>query len=1144
MRVHNDRPASLLHGLLPGAFVLLGLHGPATSYAGQTGEDAAQAILVMMHRAVEGEPLADARMRHFALPDPKLKSRFEEAGFRIGVAPYASGLDDAFLRQFNVVVVPHPCLPGSEPGLAEVVREKQALLLAYVRDGGGMLVLRTPGWQFGKDVDEINRWLAPCDIEVLSEQVRDDECKVTLDTRYEFSWTDNLARHPVTEGVRGLFYTTYHHMYSDSTSPVRAGPDWTVLVRGKRTTKSLKTVKGGKPPPPSPGTYPSEPPLMAVRDYGKGRIAVWPLNSSCVWQDGYHTLWGDGLTMEGVSSDMHGDAARLLGNLMAYLAEPSRDRFGGYVPPMEEKKLDQEPGFARIDWDRERMGNVLMPHCFVGLIGAKSGLTSGSGIPEQFIHSAREAGYDFIAFAEDLATLTQDAFGRLSATCAELSTETFKAYPGFEYQDDSGNSWVTFSDRLRWPEKGWWSQAHTGRLKINNPLSRGCQWPPVILIKAGKNPEPAFLQGNFKVFSLFTYEGGSLVDDSLDTYLRLQRMRFLLCPVAVHIVRFPEEVTSAREGGGYQTYVRWFDHSMAEPLSGHVGRHAGRYVFTRSSFVSQGPVIEDARIRNFGSSDLAIPGNDRFRFRIKASSPAGLQEVAVFDSDAARPWRRFLPKGAETFETSVDHFHDRQYDFVLRVTDTEGRAAYGWDCWTCVQENSFPRCSDNINTMPRGKWWGPPEDMQNVRGVENYLAVRNLTYVGLPMLSGVPDCTRPAVEYYPRLSSRFGTVLECRLNHHYPVSVDGNPDRNDRAECAVTNESVQGMVRHTLFTPWQDGPLAVLVEGNLQARQAFSTKRPEVMRFQGREGADCVALTRQDGSVYIGKLTAASNSFMHTLAENGFAAAFPQPFRGGVGLIPLQEGILVHAFTGGSEYCNFRALLWYGDRAVPAGAELTYRYIAVMGPLGGPPDSRFVTDIRDAMGVAGAPAYRVTPQLGKIVSTRFILQLSAEEHGFAGTVTQAELPLNLPVRIDGLNPRWDAAVWYKGPQKLAVAEWVVNEMNQRYAVRRTHAVRDEILRFPVTEDGSGMLQLDTAFGDKGVFIGNLLVCNAPAVCLTLVDRRPGKAAFVAHNPTDEAVACEVSPAPGFTLFGEFRQTVNIPPGSSVRKGITADSVRE
>ena len=1099
-------------------------------------KDKQPAYLVMMHRAVEGEPEPDLRMNHFCLPDPKLRAQFSKLGFEVGVAPYCQGLTMDYLQQFNVAVVLHPCMPGFSPGLDGVVEEKKKLLLDWVKAGGGLLVLRTQGWQFGKDIDELNRWLAPCDIEILSEQVVDKEYKTKLESGYELSWTDNVAPHPVTEGVQGIFYTTYHHMYADTTSPVKAGKDWIVVLRGKNTTKCLRTIKGGNPPPPKPGTYASEPPLLAVRGYGKGRIAVWPINSTCVWQDGYHALWGRGLTMDGKASNMRGDAAKLLCNLMTWLAEPSRGAFGGFVP----KRIYVEPevGFRRIDWDNAAFKGACAPHCFEGIIGAKSSLSTGQGTPQEFIQAAQQAGYDFIGFTEDLGKLTQEKFNRLRQICKQHSTDTFRAYPGFAYLDDSGNSWVTFSDRLRWPEKGWWSQKHPGRLSINNPLSRGCQWPPVILTKLHSNPEKPWHQGNFKAMSLYTYERGKLVDDSLDYYLRLQRMRYQLTPVAVHVVRSPEEVKRAKSVG-FQTYVRWFDSHMVDAMSGHIGRYKDRYVWFRSCFVSEGPILEDARILNFGTSDLAIPGNDRFRLHVRATSPAGLREVALLDGDRPRPWRRFLPGGAKEFDTSIDHFHDKQYDLVLCATDVHGKRAIGWDAWTSVQENQFPRCSDNINTMPRGKWWGPPEHMQNVRGIENYLAVRNFRCVGLPTWAGIEESPRHAVAYYPFLACRFGTILDCIIDEHYPRTASGNLNHTDQPECAVPNEYLTGTVRHTLFTPWQDGSLAVLVEGSFVAKQPFQLKRGYVLAFNGRKGADGVCATMADGTLLAGKLTKKRRHYAGELPDAGFAALFHQPFQGSIGMISLQAGLRFLAFDGGKGYGNFRGLLAGDNRDVKPGEKLTYRYLAVNSALDAPPDNRFVTDVCNTLGIQGRTAYSVEPKIGSVASTRFVLKLRADKCGFSGRITEAKLPLHLPTQIEGLNPRWHAGIWYKGPHTFTIAEWIVNDMNQRYTVRKKRTVKDEIHHFPVLDDGTGFLQIDTSVRDKEVFIGNLLVSDNAAVCLTLTQASAARAAFVAHNPTDEPITCEVRPGPGFTLLGDFARTATIPAGSSVEIRIAA-----
>ncbi len=1089
------------------------------------------AILVLMHKAVDGPPAPDARMRHFCLPDPKLLAKFRALGFRIGVAPYASGLTMDFLKQFNVVVVLHPIIPKQFPGLADMARAKERLILDYVKAGGGLLALRAAAWQFGKDIDELNRWLKPLDVQALSEQVVDESNQVRLESGYKLSWTNNIARHPTTEGVRGLFYTTYFHMYTDSTSPVKTGPEWTVVVRGMKTAKSLRTIKGSHPPPPAPGSYASSPPLLAVRAYGAGRVAVWPINATCVWQDGYHVLWGRGLTMEGQSHGMRGDAARLLCNLVSWLAEPSRGRFGGYQPTPAGRKA-AEAGFRRINWDRARLTGAHCPRCFKGLIGLKSSLSTGQAPPEEMIRAAQRAGYDFVGFAEDLDKLTQAEFERLQQTCKQHSSSKFRAYPGFTYLDESGNKWVTFSDRLHWPEKGWWSRKHPGRIGSNNPLSRGCAWPPVILVQSHRNPEKPWFQGNFKVLALYTYEADKLIDESVDVYRTLQRMRFQLAPAAVHFARSPAEVLAASRAG-YQTYVRWMDEDVVAALSGHYCRYKDRYVFVRSAFVSEGPILEDCRILNFGTSDLAIPGNDRWRLHVRVRGDAGLREVQILDGDRAEPWRRFLLAGKKVFDIQIDGFHDRQRELIVRAVDARGRGAWGWTAWTSVQENQFPRCSDNINTMPRGKWWGEPKQMMNVRGIENYLCARGFRYMGLPTWAGADESLRPAVQYSPVLACRFGTILDCIIRDHYPKTAPGNPDRNDMPERAVPNEYVEGVVRHTLFTPWQDGPLPVLVEGRFTVKKAFTLRRAEVCRFGARKGADCFCAKRTNACAFAGQFGGRFSYYFGELPRYGFAAVFPHAFKGSVGFIPLQDGLIVHAFRSGP-YAHLRGLLWRGERRLQPGDRLAYRYLAVTSRLDPTPDTRFITDFIDQLGLRGKTAYRVEPHIGSVTDTRYILRLRAQDYAFEGRFSHADLPLHLPTVIKGLNPRWPAAVWYPGRRTFTIAEWVVNEMNQRFAVRRRRVERDALRRFPVLPNGEGFLQVDTSGAAGRVFIGNLLVADQPNVRLEMTDWRKGKAAFVAHNPTDQPITCTVRPAPGFALLGAFRKRVTVPAGASVR----------
>ncbi len=1087
------------------------------------------AYLVLTHDSVHnGAP--DLTVSHFGAPHPKLRALLADMGYEQGLAGWTPQLTLDYLERFNLVVILHLPQPGAQPEFDPMIEEKKALLLQYVQEGGGLLVLRAPGWQFGKDIEDYNKWLAPTGIEILSESVVDEGHRYAPEFAWPLYWTGKVAPGPLTEGVEGIFYPPAlgaYRVYTDFTSPVRVSPDWQVLLSGMDSAKSVRTAKTGKEVPDTAGTYASAPPLLAVREYGKGRICVWPIASTCVWQDAYHLRWGSGLTMSGEAEGMKGSGARLLTNLFAYLAAPSKGVFGGYVPPRVETA--PESGFEPMDWDNLRVTGNYMPHNFVGLIGARTSLSTGQGKPEEFIAAAKAAGYDFIAFAEDLASLSKEEFATLQTVCKASTEGGFPAYPGYLYLDESGNSWVIFSDRLSYPEPGWFSADQPGRIHLNNPLFRAFQYPPMILVKSHLNPEKPWLQGNFKGFAVYTYENGKLVDDSLDNYLQMAQMRFIPFPAAIHLVDSPQAVTAAR-GQGFQSCCRWFEKRPIDAYSGSFGHYQGHYIWYRSTYVSEGPVLEDTRVLNFGTTDLALPGLERFRVHLRASSPAGLREVALRDGDAPEPWRRFLPGGAKEYEQTLDAFHDREYNLVLTATDQAGKRAVGWVNWTQVQENSYPRCSDNFNTMPRGKWFGPSADLQNCRGIEDYLVGRDFMYCGLPRWEGIDDFTRPAIGYYPVLVSRFGTIVDTLLEEHYPPDPGGfNPDRTDYAERAVPNEVLAGKVRYTWFTPWQNSTFVQWVQGDLTAKREAELGRNSLFLTNGLAGARQTVISRPEGLLRA-TFDDKNKSFTAPLPLYGYAAVFPQPFNGSLGVIALQEGLT--ALTMAPERYSMVRLFREGQK-VKAGERLTYEYLGLISKFNPPADDSFVTEVIDTLGLGRPPAYGFTPQRGEILGTRYVLRLRAEGYGVAGKITQVKLPLQLPVFVEGLQPNWDAAVWYQGENTLDVPEWQVDEVGQRYVERKLRPGRDQLLRFPVMADGTGMLQLDTEVGAKQLFIGNLLVSDNTRVRLTLVDTRPGQAAFVVHNPTDGEIRCRVRPGPGFSLLGEFEKAVTVPAGSSV-----------
>ncbi|NCO42402.1 MAG: hypothetical protein COZ06_29320 [Armatimonadetes bacterium CG_4_10_14_3_um_filter_66_18] len=141
------------------------------------------------------------------------------------------------------------------------------------------------------------------------------------------------------------------------------------------------------------------------------------------------------------------DGEALVKNLLAWLAAPSTGTFGGFKPPPAQAE-NKQPGLYAIDWDSVQLPPRRVPNTYRGLLGMRSSLSSGADSPEQMIAAAKEAGYDFAAFGEELAKLTPGKLERLARLCQEQSGERFQVFAGFTYETATGALMLTFGRNL------------------------------------------------------------------------------------------------------------------------------------------------------------------------------------------------------------------------------------------------------------------------------------------------------------------------------------------------------------------------------------------------------------------------------------------------------------------------------------------------------------------------------------------------------------------------------------------------------------------------------------------------------------------------------------------------------------------------
>jgi len=237
----------------------------------------------------------DTRVQGLDFIDATALDVYRDAGYEMHLGYYEEIAPEA-LHRYPVVV---GMIGQLHQGTRAINDELAAGIDAYVRAGGGFVLLPGPSYYGVADfTDQLNPVLAPYGAELLNEIPLDPERQLesTQVLAYRYLRTTNLLAHPVTAGIDELLLPLD---YADSyvrTHTMRVSDDWEVLVRGESTTASYPFGRTG--PNAEPGTWPSSPPFLAVRSWGRGRIAIFTTASRYFIWDAYHRAHGSGLVLE------------------------------------------------------------------------------------------------------------------------------------------------------------------------------------------------------------------------------------------------------------------------------------------------------------------------------------------------------------------------------------------------------------------------------------------------------------------------------------------------------------------------------------------------------------------------------------------------------------------------------------------------------------------------------------------------------------------------------------------------------------------------------------------------------------------------------------------------------------------------------
>ena len=401
-----------------------------------------------------------------------------DGGFEVDFTNSLNDMTAARLSKYNVLV----CFvePGALIQLQQISKEDvpsdqimsnttQAFLPTvrdFVQRGGGVFL-------FPSEQNWVTQWFPTltklfemvCPIETMVEHNASNTVKMNHMSAFDLAWTDGVtADHPITAGVSQVWYPTSRMFNAGHTNPLLPkSSSWTVLLRATATTQTVAfnvsdhAVAQGPAPACAnatgrfsclgrvPGV--SAPALFAVRDYGKGRVAI--LNQ---WRQ-YTTanlgawLFDDQVLSKGAAG-RPSDMGVLLRNAFGWLAAPSvAAGLGGYVTPVgrlsspnDSPATAQQFAETTYDYDVAKLDGVdaadRSKTAFAGLIGAYTGLSEGSGSVAEFAAAAEASKLSFLVFLEPFAlpnnkTLTAAKLSQLKADCSKHSSKTLTLIPGF-----------------------------------------------------------------------------------------------------------------------------------------------------------------------------------------------------------------------------------------------------------------------------------------------------------------------------------------------------------------------------------------------------------------------------------------------------------------------------------------------------------------------------------------------------------------------------------------------------------------------------------------------------------------------------------------------------------------------------------------
>jgi hypothetical protein len=672
--------------------------------------------------------------------------------------------------------------------------------------------------------------------------------------------------------------------------------------------------------------------------------------------------------------------------------------------------------------------------------------------------------------------------------------------PALLTRDNQNNTFLQCGPQS-WPKTSRLSKKRPKRVEDHvGYWMSDCNFPCRVICLFSQGQYPAWLYSCYDTFAVRTYQDGKLVDEAVNGFLQNQEQGDRSRIVVLDLLSSPSKLAQVKE----YTYVAAGTAAELEETFTQQ-QFAGGAI----SYVSSGPQIRNwyvsnARRETYG--EFYKPGTERWRASLRVTSDVPLKSVTIYDS--TRVFRRMALSG-KTAEVNVEGLHDMRHILAALVEDEQGNKAMtgSIEIQDALMYQDF--CGDRGNIMSGDSMIREADgrDLHVPASSVLYKAGR-LFFGTVALCEGLPgvDGSGGATEFtvWPNLNVEaadpaktenrlplhrierpweaadglvFDTPILKRCASPGAVEIFGHAPYVDLGEPRIGARLVQwhfyrkpvypSTVMAEMSTTIAD-PAGVKLKqgGNGFTQQWASAWSGEMFKY---------LVLRADGTHEEGPSADEKVTNWRGRLQPGDCVIFPEFSEG----MYVLDGLVDVIIESRPSEKWFRMYLGRFDTpTLLHGAKTSARVMNVKfrGGLAHDPIAEF-TRFRDQYGIAGRPpAYSLVSTQGKATAQRYLLELAADQNGWAGTIGKADLPQRLPLRVAGINPKWTAA--------------------------KVDLVKNEWYPLGVWQ-GAACTTVDTKEGDQKLYVGNLVTADNPDVWLTLLpSNADGKTYVEVHNPTE------------------------------------------